>query len=113
MGGNPSTVFALEVSGNDLYVGGAFTNAGGKACARVARAYLGILPTLSVARSATGVTISWPSPDTDSFALERANPLAAPTSWVSNTTSISDDGTNKSVAIPTTNSAQFFRLRRP
>jgi len=112
-GGSPPTVSSLAISGNDLYVGGTFTNAGGKACARIARVYLGTLPTLSVARSAGSVTISWPSAGTDGFALERADLLAPPTSWVSNTASIGDDGTSKSVVIPATNSAQFFRLRRP
>ena len=32
---------------------------------------------------------------------------------LSNTSSITDDGTNKSVTLPPTNSPQFFRLRRP
>jgi hypothetical protein len=112
-GGNPPTVYALAVSGNDLYVGGTFTNAGGKACARIARAYLGTIPTLSIGRSATDVMVSWPSAETDGFALERADLISAPTSWVSNTADVSDDGTNKSVIIPATNSARFFRLRRP
>jgi len=45
--------------------------------------------------------------------LEQAGALAAPTSWVTNSTSITDDGINKSVTLPATNTAQFFRLRRP
>ena len=57
--------------------------------------------------------VSWPSVDTASFALEQASTLAAPASWVTNTANVTDDGTNKSVTIPATNSLQFFRLRRP
>ena len=108
-----SHVFALVVSGNDLYAGGSLTTAGGKVSAYMARAYLLTLPALSVLRSGTNVMVSWPSVDTASFALEQAGTLAAPASWFTNTASVTDDGANKSVTIPTTNSPQFFRLRRP
>src|SRR5439155_17091674 len=109
-------VGALAVSGSDLYAGGGFTTAGGKASAYIARAYLLTLPTLSVLRSSTpqgGIMVSWPSADTASFTLEQAGTLAPPASWVTNAASITADGTNKSVTLPATNSPQFFRLRRP
>jgi len=38
--------------------------------------------------------------------------LDTPASWVTNTASITDDGTNKSVSLPATNNSQFFRLKR-
>ena len=107
---------ALAVSGTNLYAVGAFTTAGGKVSRYIARAYLPTLPTLSVIRSAMpqgGITVSWPSPDTAGFALQQAAALAPSATWVTNTASITDDGTNKSVTLPATNSAQFFRLRRP
>jgi hypothetical protein len=109
-------VLALAVSGSDLYAGGAFTTAGGKVSAYIASAYLPTLPTLSVLRSSIpqgGIMGSWPSADTASCTLEQAATLASPSSWVTNTASVTDDGTNKSVTLPATNSAQFFRLRRP
>src|SRR5207244_13101282 len=65
-------VSALAVSGSDLYAVGAFTTAGGKVSRYIARAYLPTLPTLSVLRSGTNLTVSWPSVDTASFALEQA-----------------------------------------
>src|SRR5438876_1018340 len=105
--------WALAVSSSDLYVGGRFTTAGGKVCGFIARAYLLTLPTLSVQRSGNDVTVSWPSVDTAGFVLEQAGTLAPLASWISNAASVTDDGTNKSVTIPATNSAQFFRLRRP
>ena len=114
--GLDDVVLALAVSGSDLYAGGSFTTAGGKVSLYIARAYLLTLPTLSIRRSSTpqgGIMVSWPSVDTASFALEQAGTLAAPASWVTNAASITDDGTNKSVTVPATNSAQFFRLRRP
>jgi len=111
--GMNNTVWALAVSGSDLYAGGYFTTAGGKVSAYVARAYLPALPTLSVLRSSETVTVSWPSVDTAGFALEQAGPLAAPAGWVNNSATVTDDGTNKSVTLPATNSSQFFRLRRP
>src|SRR5207249_10086695 len=106
-------VLALAVSGRDLYAGGGFTTAGGKVSAYIARAYLLTLPALSVLRSGTDVMVSWPSADTVGFALEQANTLAASASWVTNATSVTDDGTNKAVTVPATNGAQFFRLRGP
>jgi hypothetical protein len=106
-------VSALAVSGSDLYAGGGFTTAGGKASALVARAYLRALPTLAVLRSGQQVTVSWPAVDTAGFALEQAGLLAAPAGWVTNSATVTNDGTNKSVTLPATNSSQFFRLRRP
>ncbi len=106
-------VDALAVSGSDLYPGGRFTTAGGKVSGYIARAYVPPLPALSVLRSGPEVTVSWPSADTAGFALEQAGALAPPVSWVTNSASVIDDGTNKSVTLPATNSPQFFRLRRP
>ena len=106
-------VRALAVSGNDVYAGGLFKMAGGNPSAYIARAYLVTLPVLSVLRSSSEITVSWPSVDTAGFGLEQAGALAAPASWVTNTPSVADDGTNKSVTLAATNRAQFFRLRRP
>jgi hypothetical protein len=111
--GLDNRVLALAASGSDLYAGGAFTMAGGKVSAYIARAYLLPLPSLSVLRSGTDVKVSWPSAYSNDFALEQAAALAAPASWVPNSASVSDDGTNRWVTVPATNSTQFFRLRRP
>ena len=59
-----------------------------------------------------GWMISWPSVDTADFVLEQAFALAPTATWVTNAASITDDGTNKSVTVPVTNAAQFFRLHR-
>ncbi len=107
------TVRALAVSGSDLYVGGSFTTAGGKAAAYIARAYLPDLPELSMICSGSEITVSWPSVDTSGFALEHAGSLTALASWSTNTASVADDGTNKWVTLPATNNSRFFRLRRP
>ena len=96
--------------------GGYFLTAGGKVSRYIARAYLLTLPALSVIRSGIpqgGIMVSWPSVDTASFVFEQARTLAPPASWVTNAASITDDGTDKSVTLPATNSPQFFRLRRP
>jgi len=106
-------VSALAVSGSDLYAGGSFTTAGGKVSAYIARAYLLPLPALSVVRSGSDTIVSWPSVDTADFTLEQAGTLASPANWVTNSASIADDGTNKSVSIPATNRPHFFRLRKP
>jgi hypothetical protein len=66
-----------------------------------------------VLRSSEQVTISWPAVDTAGFALEQTGSLAVPSLWVPNSATITDDGANKSVTLPATDSPQFFRLRRP
>jgi hypothetical protein len=106
-------VTTMTVSGNDLYAVGNFTTAGGKVSVNFARAYLSALPTLSVLHSHEQVTLSWPSVDTAGFALEQTGSLAAPSLWVPSSATITDDGANKSVTLPTTDSPQLFRLRRP
>ena len=106
-------VNALAVSAGEMYVGGNFTTAGGKLSTYIACGYLPPLPTLSLLRSGSDVMVSWPSADTAGFALERAGTLASPASWVTNSATVTDDGINKSVILPATNGALFFRLRRP
>src|ERR1041385_7668297 len=46
-------VYAIAVSGSDLFAGGNFTMAGGKVAPYIARASLPTLPTLSIRRSDT------------------------------------------------------------
>jgi hypothetical protein len=92
---------------------GFFTTAGGKMSTYIARAYLPQLPALSSLRDGGQVVVSWPSADTDIFTLETTGTLNPPLTWISPAANLTDDGTNKSVTIPATNSAQFFRLRRP
>jgi hypothetical protein len=101
------------VSGSDLYAGGLFTRAGGKPSSCISRAYLLPLPKISVHPSGNDLLLSWPSLDTAGFALEQTDALATTGSWVTNTARVTDDGTNKSVRLPATNSPQFFRLSRP
>jgi len=71
------------------------------------------LPALSVLGSGPEARISWPAVDTAGFALEQAGTLTSPVNWITNGGGVTDDGVNKSVTVPATNSLQFFRLRRP
>jgi hypothetical protein len=109
--GMNNEVLALAVSGGALYVGGGFTTAGRTVSTYVAQAQLPV-PALSVRRSGTHVIVSWPSVDTTGFALEQAGSLT-PATWVANTATVTDDGTNKSVTLTATNRSQFFRLHSP
>ena len=79
----------------------------------IARAYLLPLPTLSVSHSGANVMVSWPSADTVDFTLEQAATLVQPATWLPTTAPVYDDGTNKSVTLPATNTARIFRLRGP
>jgi hypothetical protein len=45
--------------------------------------------------------------------LQQSSDLTVLESWAANTAPVTDDGTNKSVTVPATNSLQFFRLRSP
>jgi hypothetical protein len=113
-GFGPDTfVSALALSGSDLYAGGWFTTAGDKASAFLARAFLPDIPELSIGRSGTGFTLSWPSAGTDGFKLEQSLSLGNPAGWIPNSDPVTDDGTIRSVIVPVTASRQFFRLRRP
>jgi hypothetical protein len=105
-------VYALALSRDDLYAGDGFTSAGGRVSGYIARAYLLTLPALSVRRSSAEVVVSWPSADTADFRLQQAGTLAAPAGWVTNSAGVANDGTNKSVTLPATNSPQYFRLHR-
>jgi len=87
--------------------------AGGMVASNLARAYLPALPELSVHRSVANMKVSWPSLDTAGFTLEESGALATPPSWVTNNAPVTDNGTNKSVTLPSTSNLQFFRLRRP
>src|SRR6185503_6922167 len=75
----PPAVRALAVSGNDLYAGGSFTMAGGKASAFLGRAYLE-RPALSISRSGSDVTLSWPT-FYDTFLLQQNPDAANPSTW--------------------------------
>jgi hypothetical protein len=109
--GMDGTSLSLAVHGSDLYAAGHFTIAGGKVSPSIARAYLPTLPMLTLIRSGDNVKVSWRSGDTASFTLEQTGVLEPGTNWSNVSANISDDGSNKSVTFPTTNSAQFFRLR--
>ena len=108
-----SLAFALAPSGDDLYVGGGFNTAGQKTCLDIARAYLLTLPNIAMQRSASSeVIVSWPSSNSSGFFLEQCGAFSVPQNWLSNTFNPTNDGTYKSVILPATNNAQFFRLRR-
>src|SRR5436190_22231906 len=106
--GMSATVLALAVSGNDLYAGGTFTNAGGSnyvarwdgsSWTQVGAGMDGAVRALAV----SGNTLYAGG----SFTFVGGNPRSYIARWDGD-----DDGTNKSVTVPGTNPAQFFRLRR-
>jgi hypothetical protein len=103
---------AMAILGSGLYVGGQFTMAGGKASAYIAHALLSA-PSLSISRSGNNLTVSWTSRDSSGFKLEQTATLGSATNWVLNLSTVTDDGTNNSVIIPTTSNRVFFRLHRP
>jgi hypothetical protein len=67
-------------------------------------------PTLAIKQTGAGVTVSWPSPSTG-FVLQQSSSMA-PTNW-SNTSGISDDGTNRSLTVTSPAGTLFFRLMQP
>jgi hypothetical protein len=111
--GTDGDVRALALFGGALYVGGGFTTAGQTLSPFIAQVQLPAPPALSVRRLGTNVIVSWPSVDTAGFALEQSASLKPPPTWVPNTATVADDGTNKWVTLPATNRSQFFRLYSP
>jgi len=68
------------------------------------------IPTLTIKNTSSGVVVSWPSSWTNWALLQNSN-LATP-NW-SGSLGISDDGTNKSLSLPSPIDSQFFRLSCP
>jgi hypothetical protein len=103
-----SNVYALAMSGSDLYAGGGFTTAGGKVSFYIARAYLE-RPTLSILRSGGDVTLSWPT-FYETFALQQNPDAANSNSWSDANYPLTTNGAIKSATVPLTPTNQFFRL---
>jgi hypothetical protein len=68
-------------------------------------------PTLSVTQLGNTVKVSWPSPSTG-FVLQQNSNLTT-TNWPTSGFAISDDGTNKSISLPSPAGNLFFRLSHP
>jgi hypothetical protein len=66
---------------------------------------------LSIFHSGSNVILQWPSGGPSDVILEKSSDLTAPESWTQVIAYVTDDGTNKFVTIPATNSIQFFRRR--
>jgi hypothetical protein len=65
---------------------------------------------LSIIRSGPNIILLWPSTGTSDLVLQQSSGLIAPESWTPSTATVNDDGTNKSVTLPSSGGAQFFRL---
>jgi len=109
-------VYALAVTGSDLYAGGEFTTAGGKVSAYIARAVLGDAPGYNqltgTLLSGGAMQFSYIGCPATNYALDRAFNLAPPTSWVgqeTNTMSVSRVLLFTNPPVPGTNN--FWRVR--
>ena len=69
-------------------------------------------PRLSVASSASGIVVSWPSPSSG-FELQQTYLLTDPAGWTNVPYLISDDGVRKSVLVPRCFDRVFLRLYKP
>ena len=67
-------------------------------------------PQLTITPAGANVTLSWPSPSTG-FVLEE-NPDFDPTNWSALVQTPTDDGTTKTVTVPASSEAKFYRLRK-
>jgi hypothetical protein len=100
---------ALALSGSDLYVGGNFTTAGTNIANSIAKWNGSNWSGLGLGLDNSVYALALSGND-----LYAAGDFTTATNPDSTTVSvISDDGTNKSISLPATNPAQFFRLRRP
>lgn len=109
-------VYALTVSGSNLYAGGQFTTAGGKTSRYIAQAVLGISPGYNQMTSqllpggSLGISyIGYPSTN---YALYRTFNLSPPVAWIpqeTNTMTISGVTTFTNAPVISTNN--FWRIR--
>src|SRR6185295_4283011 len=106
--GMNADVFALAVSGSDLYAGGLFATAGGKASTYIARAYLE-RPNLSILRSDANIRLSWPT-FYETYALQQNPDVANSNSWSDANYPLTTNGAMKSATVPLVPTNQFFRL---
>ena len=122
--GTDNSLYALAVSGSDVYAGGHFTRGGGTRANFIASwngtnwSVLGSGMNDSVralAVSDDNLYAGGFSPRREASRPEELRngmgPPGAP--WAPNTAIITDDGVKKSATVPATNDPQFFRLRRP
>jgi hypothetical protein len=106
-----SVVYALAVSGADMYVGGNFTKAGGKLSAHVARANLVTRPVfISIVPNPSGtqMLLTYTTDPGASLLLLSSTNLAT---WQTNASFNAIDVTN-SVSVNITKPQEFFRVQR-
>jgi hypothetical protein len=111
-----SAVQALAVSGPNLYVGGGFTTAGGKASAYAARAVLGDAPgynQLSGALANGGtMQFSYVGYPATNYALDRTFNLTPPITWgAQQTNTMSTSGVLTFTNTPAPGTNNFWRVR--
>jgi uncharacterized delta-60 repeat protein len=110
--GGRAKALAVDGSGNVVVTGYSINSDGSTDYLTIKYSPAG-MPLLTITRTPTNtVAVSWPSVGSAGFGLEETSTLAAPVPWVTNTATVTDDGTNKSASFPATNAAHFFRLRR-
>ena len=70
-----------------------------------------VVPELKIAKNPAGLALSWPIEATN-YVLEATTSLPA-VSWTTVTNTPTVTTTNRSLQLPVTGKAQFFRLRKP
>jgi hypothetical protein len=106
--------YAVTAVGSDRVLIGTFGTPSGGPGAGAGAAYLFALPCpqLSIAQSATTVSLKWVSPETG-LVLQQAGALGAPTVWSNSTDTVSVTGLTNAVQQSLGATNRFFRLRRP
>jgi hypothetical protein len=106
--------YAVTAVGSDRVLIGTFGTPSGGPGAGAGAAYLFALPCpqLSIAQSATTVSLKWVSPETG-LVLQQAGALGAPTVWSNSTDTVSVTGLTNAVQQTLGATNRFFRLRRP
>jgi len=113
---DPPGVHALAVSGGDLYAGGWFTTAGGKASPYAARAVLGDPPGYNRITGSLlpggAVQLSYIGYPATNYALERSLDLVPSISWVGQeTNTMTVSGVLLFTNTPTPGTNNFWRVR--
>lgn len=70
-------------------------------------------PVLSISRTGPNAMVSWSTNSASGFRLEETSTVNVPASWGTSSSTLTTNGSQISVTVPTSNGLRFYRLHKP